>query len=393
MTLTSSRLQTVRPSATVAMTDRALQLRAQGRHIISFTAGEPDFDTPAHIVDAAAQAMRRGQTRYTPVVGLAALREAVAATSTEVRRVPVTADNVIISTGAKQVLYNFFMALLNPGDEVLIPAPYWVSYPDQVRLAGGTPIIVTTSPDRVWVPHTDDLDRDLAPPPRVLVLNSPANPTGAVYPRDALADIAQWASRHNLWVVSDEIYRELVYGDAAFHSPLTLAPPHHRHRILVVDGLSKSHAMTGFRLGFGIAHPDLIAAMSVIQGQSTSCATSISQAAALAALQGPNDFLPDWRNAYTRRRDQLISGLRQLPGVRCTLPAGAFYALPNISAAAARLGADATDIDLAEHLLETAGVATVPGTPFGAPGHLRFSYAVSEDTIAQGLARMADVLP
>ena len=180
MTLTSSRLQTVRPSATVAMTDRALQLRAQGRHIISFTAGEPDFDTPAHIVDAAAQAMRRGPPRYPPVVGLAALREAVAATSTEVRRVPVTADNVIISTGAKQVLYNFFMALLNPGDEVLIPAPYWVSYPDQVRLAGGTPIIVTTSPDRVWVPHTDDLDRALTPPNHDLVHSNTDTPTGAV---------------------------------------------------------------------------------------------------------------------------------------------------------------------------------------------------------------------
>jgi aspartate aminotransferase len=375
----------------MAMTGRATALREQGMNIVGFTAGEPDFDTPAHIIAAAATALRRGFTRYTPVAGATSLREAVALQSSRIRGVSQRVAEVIIGTGAKQILYNFFMAVLNEGDEVLIPAPYWVSYPDQVRLAGGVPVIIPTVEENRWVPSTDAIARAITPKTRVLVLNSPSNPSGVVYPRAAMTAIVRCALENGLWILSDEIYRDLVYGEARFCSPLSVAVDS-RERIVVVDGVSKTFAMTGFRLGWGIAHPDVIAAMATIQGQSTSCASSIAQEAARAAIEGPMDFLPAWRDHYVARRDMLVAGLNRIAGMQCATPDGAFYVLPHVTGAAARLAADATDLTLSEFLLEKAGVATVPGTPFGAPGYLRLSYAVSEQTIAEGLRRIEAAL-
>ncbi|HUT78167.1 MAG TPA: pyridoxal phosphate-dependent aminotransferase [Polyangia bacterium] len=388
MTQLSTRLDEIKPSPTLAVTQKAQELRARGIDVISFSAGEPDFDTPPHIREAAKAALDRGATRYTAVAGIPELREAVAKESATVRGVPCEPAQVVITVGAKHALFGFFLAVLDPGDEVIVPAPYWVSYPDQVRFAGGKPVIVETRVEDGWVLTPDNLSRAATPRTRALVLNTPSNPTGGIYGREALAALTSRALELGLWVVADEIYRELVYDGFEHFSPLSVVDGAGRSRIFVVDGVSKSFAMTGWRIGWGIGDPDLIKGIAKIQGQSTSNATTMAQHAALAAVTGPRDFLDGWRSEYARRRDVIVAGLERMPGVSCPKPLGAFYALPDVSALVAKLGAGATDVELANHLLEEARVATVPGTAFGAPGHIRLSYATSMNAIEQGLSRM-----
>mgnify|MGYP006292719437 CR=1 FL=1 len=383
----SSRLSDIKPSLTLSITQRAQELRAQGVDVISFSAGEPDFDTPPHIVEAAKVALDEGATRYTPVAGIPALRAAIAEKSAELRGVACDPSRVIVTVGAKHALFGCFLAILDPGDEVVVPAPYWVSYPDQVRFAGGVPRIVATHPKRAWTLDPDDLARAVGPRTKALVLNSPSNPTGGLYDREAITAITRRALDLGLWVVADEIYRDLIYDGHEHVSPLSVAASERADRVFVVDGVSKSYAMTGWRIGWGIGDAELVAAIAKIQGQSTSNPTAVAQAAALTAVTGPKRFLAEWRSEYARRRDAIVAGLDRIGGVHCLTPLGAFYALPDVTELLARMGDGATDVDLADDLLDEAAVATVPGSAFGAPGHLRLSYATSMRNIEIGLER------
>jgi aspartate aminotransferase len=384
----ADRLSAITPSSTGVVTERALALKAAGRDVISLSVGEPDFDTPAHIVTAAKEALDAGETRYTEVFGVPRLRQQVAEVSCRDRGVPVSAEQVIITVGAKHALFNFFQTLLNPGDEVIIPAPYWVSYPEQVRLAGGVPVIARTDPKNGFSLTLEELNRLKTPRTRAVVINTPNNPTGAVYEAEGLRAVTESAVEDGIYVVSDEVYRALVYGDRSHVSPLTLAPEEMKDRVFVVDGVSKTFAMTGWRIGWGIGDEEIIAAMAKIQSQATSNPAAMAQAAAVAALAAPDDFLDGWRAAYRERRDTVVDGLSQMPGVTCDRPDGAFYVLPSVSGALRRMGPEATDINLATYLLDEAGVAVVPGDAFGAPGHIRISYAAALETLREAMARM-----
>jgi len=392
MTSLAKRLTSIKPSATLAVTQRAAELRALGEDIISFSAGEPDFDTPGHIVSAAKEALDKGMTRYTAVAGIPELRRAIAEESTRARRVDCRLDQTIVTVGAKHAIYQFLAALINPGDEVIIPAPYWVSYPDQVRLVDGEPIVVQTQAKNGFVLTAEELQKVISPRSKVLVLNTPNNPTGAVYSEQAVREVTLTALKAGLWILSDEIYRELIYGQEKHVSPLSIAPEEMRDRVFVVDGVSKTFAMTGWRIGWGIGSPDVIRAMSKIQGQSTSNPASMAQAAALAALTAPRSFLKDWRSEYEKRRNEIVRRLNDIPGIQCATPGGAFYVLPSVRGVLKRMGAEATDLTLTGYLLEQARIAVVPGTPFGAPEHIRFSYATSLAAIEQGLERMKNAL-
>lgn len=372
----------------MAMTQKAQELRDQGVDVISFSAGEPDFDTPAHIIDGAKQALDTGETRYTAAAGTTALKRAVAAQSEEVRGVFCSSDQVIICAGAKHVLYNFFMAVLNPGDEVIIPVPSWVSYPDQVLLAGGVPVLVQTTQAQNWVLSPDALENAVTANTRVLLLNSPSNPTGGLIPKAEMTAIVEKALSLGLLVISDEIYRDLVYDGNTFVSALESVSDR-QDQIFTVDGVSKTYAMTGWRIGWGIGAPEIVSAMTKIQGQSISCPCAVSQAAALVAVTRPLDYFADWKAAYLKRRNQLVKALNDIPGVTCPSPQGAFYAFPEVSGLIQKLGVAKTDIDFASWLLQEAHIAVVPGTPFGAPGHIRFAYATSLDAISVGMERMA----
>ncbi len=385
----AERLAHIKPSPTLAVTQKAKELQDQGIDVLSFSAGEPDFATPPHIVEACKRALDRGETRYTAVPGITSLRRTVAAQCAQLRHAPCALENVTITSGAKQALYNFFHAALDSGDEVLVPAPYWVSYPDQVLLAGGRPVILPTTAATGFCLAPGQIRAAAGPRTRALVLNSPSNPTGAVYPREVLAAITREALDCGLWIVADEIYRDLVYDGAVHVSPLELAPEAQRDQVFVVDGVSKSFAMTGWRIGWGIGPKELIQAMNKIQGQCTSNATTMAQHAALAALDGDQGFLDGWRTEYARRRDRMVTLLQAIPGVHCGCPQGAFYVMAEVSELIARLGPDRTDIDFSSWLIEEARVAVVPGSAFGAPGHIRFSYATSLAAIEEGVARMA----
>ncbi len=363
-------------------------MRAQGVDVIAFSAGEPDFDTPAHIIEAAKVALDEGMTRYTPVAGIPKLRRAVAEGSQDLRGVPCTPSQTMVTVGGKHTIFEFFQAVLNPGDEVIIPAPHWVSYPDQVLLFDGVPVIVETHREDGFILQKEALEKALTPKSKVLVLNSPSNPTGAIYSKEAVKVIAEVALEAGLIILSDEIYGELTYDGAAFTSPLSVVAPQKRDQVFVVDGVSKTYAMTGWRIGWGIGDPEIINAMSMLQGQATSNPAAVAQAAALAAITGPKDFLSGWREKYAQRRDVIVRRLNEMPGVSCLKPGGAFYVLPSFLEVIEHMGNDATDITLATTLLEKAHIAGVPGTPFGAPGHIRFSYATSMKNIEAGLDRL-----
>jgi aspartate aminotransferase len=385
----SKKIAQVKPSATLAVSSKAMELRAQGREIVSLSVGEPDFATPQHICDAAKKAVDDGMTRYTQVPGIPALREAVAEYFNSYYGTSAGAGSTIVTNGGKQALYNLLQCLLDPGDEVLIPGPYWVSYPAMVELADGVPVVVGAPASQGFKLTPEDLDRAATPRTRALILNSPSNPTGVAYTEAELTAIAQWAVSRGVFVISDEIYDRLVYAPA---EPVSLAPfwEQHPESVAVVNGLSKSFAMTGWRVGFTLAHPDLVKAMSKVQSQSTSNVCSIAQHAALAALTGPREMLGDMCDAFARRRDKAMDVVASWPGVVCPRPDGAFYIFPDVSALYCDRFKNSTE--LCTLLLEEAGVAAVPGAAFGDDACVRFSYALDDDTVVDALTRVGRVL-
>jgi aspartate aminotransferase len=391
----AKRLDVVKPSATMAITSKAARLRAEGVDVISLGAGEPDFDTPEHIKVAAKQALDRGVTKYTAVEGMPELRRAVAAWFAKAHGFEVSPSQVMVSAGAKQVIFNAFHALLNPGDEVVLPAPCWVSYAEIAKLAGAVPVPVLARAEKAFMPDVDAVARAITPATRMMVLCSPSNPTGAVYDELTLRALAELAVRHDLWLVTDDIYRGLCYGGARFVQAATFGPEI-RKRTIIVDGVSKSYAMTGWRIGFALAAPEIIAGMSTLQGQSTTNATAVSQAAALAAVTGPDDDLERMRLEFDRRRRIMVDGLRAIPGVTCIEPQGAFYAFPDVTAFLGKRAPSGKliqdDLALSDYLLDEARVAVVPGSAFFAPGFIRLSYATSQANIDQALVRIKAAL-
>jgi aspartate/methionine/tyrosine aminotransferase len=390
----SARIAAVSESATLAVDAKAKALKAQGEDVIGFGAGEPDFPTPAHIVEAAAAACREPRNHhYTPAAGLPELRDAIATKTARDSQFDVTAAQVLVTNGGKQAVEEAFASLLDPGDEVLLPAPYWTTYPEVVRLAGGVPVEVQTTPESGYKVTVEQLERALTPRTKVLLFVSPSNPTGAVYGEDEMRALATWADERGLWVVTDEIYEHLVYGSARFHSMPVLVPEL-AERCIIVNGVAKTYAMTGWRVGWLIGPLDVVKAAANLQSHSTSNVCNVAQRAALAALSGGLEDVKEMRSVYDRRRRAIVAALSDLPGVLCPEPEGAFYAFPSFAGVLGRpfagLGkAPTTTLELAELVLEEAKVAFVPGEAFGAPGCGRFSYALADDDLAEGMARLA----
>lgn len=377
-------------SEIVRISEAARALQAKGKPVLTFGTGEPDFPTPPHVIEAAHQAALAGQTTYTPTQGIPALRQAIA----DQAGFDCDPAQVIVSTGAKQVLSNAFMATLDPGDEVILPAPFWTSYGDMFTLCGAKQVVVETSADTGFLLTPQALEAAITDKTRWLLLNTPGNPSGAMYSSAQLAALAQVLRRHpHVWVIADEIYQHIAYHPFA---SFVAAAPDLAERTLIVNGVSKAHAMTGWRLGWGIGPVDLIKAMVAVQGQSTSGASSISQAAALAALTGPQDHLTSRCAEFQARRDRVVDALNAMPGITCPTPEGAFYVFPSCAGTLGRKRPDGrtieTDADLCDYLLNDALVALVPGRAFGLPGHFRLSYAYSTENLTEGLARIARAL-
>ena len=385
----SDRLKKLKPSATLAVNAKAQELKAQGREIISLAVGEPDFGTPLHVCLAAKKAIDEGFTRYTPVPGTPDLRAAIAGYYGQFYGVSAAGENTMASTGGKQVLYNLLMALINPGDEVLIPAPYWVSYPPMVELAGGLPVSVPTTPESGFLVTVRDLEAFSTPRTVALMLNTPSNPTGCHYDQAALDDIARWAKAKGIFIISDEVYDRLVY-DPAKPSTLSGFWQKHPENVAVVGALSKSFCMTGWRMGWLLGHADLVKACSKIQGQSTSNISSITQKAAVAALTGPWDLVEEMKVSFLRRRDLALGIIRSWPGVTCPKPDGAFYLFPVLDKYYSAGTPDSAA--LCTRFLEEAGVALVPGSAFGDDRCVRFSYAVADEVLTSALAKVGKVL-
>ncbi len=391
----ASRLDPIKPSITLAVTAKAAKLKADGIDVISFGAGEPDFDTPAHIKAAAAASLEKGVGKYTDVSGLLALRKAIAAELSAVHNTKIEPDQVLVSAGAKHSLFNLFMALLDSGDEVIIPAPYWVSYPDMVMLAGGRPVIIEGKAEDDFAVTAEQVAAACSGRTRALVLNNPSNPTGAVYTQAQIEALAKVVVEKDLLVISDDIYRQLVYGDGKYVS-IAAVSPELAKRTILVDGVSKTYAMTGWRIGYTAGPLPLIKAMAKIQGQSTSNPTHIAQVATLAALTGPQDCVGEMRKAFDERRVEMVKLLRAIPHVSCREPKGAFYAFPDLSHYIGKKTAEGAimddDVQLCDWLVEVGKVAVVPGSGFGAPGFVRLSYACSMQNIRDGVGRLASAL-
>ncbi len=389
----SSRIDGMALSEIVAISEAAARLRASGHDVLALSTGEPDFPTPPHVRKAATLAMQNGVTRYMPTSGMPALRKAVADAA------GVAPANVIVSTGAKQVLANMFLATLDPGDEVVVPAPCWSSYFDMVALAGGETVKLRCGAEAGFKMTPEQLEAAITPRTRWLLLNSPSNPTGAVYTAAELAALGAVLKRHpHVWIASDEIYDLICY--APFTS-FRQACPELADRTMLINGVSKAHAMTGWRIGWGIAPPALIDAMTAVQGQVTSGACSIAQAAAVAAVTGDMQHIDDRRNAFRARRDYVVDALNAIPGIDCPVPDGAFYVFPSCAGVLGHKTPDGTvletDADFCGHVLASAGLAIVPGRAFGLPGHFRLSYAYARSDLEEGCARLqravADLTP
>lgn len=383
----SQRLRSISPSATLAIDAKAKKLKAEGADVLNFVAGEPDFDPPPAVIEAALKAVREPSThKYTPAGGTLSLKKAVAAHLERDFGVRYDPSEIVVSCGAKHSLYNAFLALVNPGDEVLLPSPYWVTYPEQVRLAGGVPVLVECSESEGYRLTARALRAKLTPRTRGLVLNSPSNPTGAVVPRAELEAIGDLVLEKNLWVVSDEIYAKLSYGEVPACFPSL--SPELRERTVLVNGVSKAYAMTGWRIGYAAAPKPLADAMGDFQSHSTSNPSVVAQKAAEAALALPDSEIRPMVETFRRRRDLLVAGLRKIPGTRCPEPQGAFYVFPNVQGWLA--GGRENTLKLADFLLERLQVAVTPGSAFGAEGYLRLSYAVSEQVLEEGLRRLRE---
>ncbi len=374
-------LSRVKPSATMTVTQKARDLKATGRDIISLSVGEPDFDTPDNIKEAAMAAIKRGETKYPPVLGIPPLREAIAAKFKRENELDYKPSDTIVGTGGKQILYNAFLVTMNKGDEVIIPAPYWVSYPEMVAINWGEPVIVSTTLENAFKLKPEDLERAITPRTKWLILNSPSNPTGAAYTRDELKALTDVLMRHpHVWVLSDDMYEHLVYGDFKFTTPVQIEPGL-KPRALTMNGVSKAYAMTGWRIGYAAGPAELIKAMDMVQGQQTSGACTIAQWASVEALTGPQDFIPVRRKAFEERRDLVVSMLNQARHIECPKPEGAFYVYPSVAGAIGKTTPSGktieTDEDFVTELLEETGVAVVHGSAFGQGPNFRVSYATS----------------
>lgn len=391
----SARIGSISESATLAVDAKAKALKAAGRPVIGFGAGEPDFPTPDYIVEAAAAACHEAKWhRYTPAGGLPALKEAVAAKTLRDSGVEVSPASVLITNGGKQALYNAFATLLDPGDEVLLPAPYWTTYPESIQLAGGIPVVVPTDESTGYLASVELLETLRTPRTKMLVFVSPSNPTGAVYPPEQVAEIGKWADQHGLWVVTDEIYEHLVYGEAEFTSILA-AVPSLADRCVVVNGVAKTYAMTGWRVGWMIGPDDVVKAATNLQSHSTSNVANVSQIAALAAVSGDLSAVALMREAFDRRRRTIVQLLNNIPGIGCPEPYGAFYVYPSVKGVlglSLRGQTPRTSAELAALILDEVEVAVVPGEAFGTDGYLRLSYALSDADLAEGVSRIDDLL-
>jgi aspartate aminotransferase len=389
----SKRVQKIKPSATLAVSAKAKAMKAQGIDVIGFGAGEPDFDTPDSIKAAAKKALDAGFTKYTPESGIDELKKAVADKFKRDNGLDYDKSQVIVSCGGKHSLYNLYMALLDKGDEVVIPAPYWVSYPDMALLCDAKPVFVKSTEKNGFKIKPADLKKALTPKTKLVVINSPSNPTGAAYSADELKALAAVLKKHDCYIVCDDIYESMVYDGFKFTSFATVADKALRERCIVVNGVSKTYSMTGWRIGYAAGPKDVIAAMSKIQGQSTSNPTSFAQKGAVEALTGPQDFLKKMVDAFVERRDYAVKALNDMPEVTCQNPQGAFYVLPNFNAYLGLSFKGKTikdDMDLCDFLLDEVKVAAVPGGAFGAPGYIRLSYCTSMDNIKEGLKRIGE---
>jgi len=387
----SKRMARVQPSPTGAVLALATELRAAGRDIISLGAGEPDFDTPQHIKDAAIAAINSGDTKYTPIDGTAALKEAIQAKFERDNQLKFDTSQIVVTSGAKQALFNLCMGLLGPGDEAIIPAPYWVSYPDMVKIAGADPVIINAGIDQDFRITPRQLAAAITPGTRLFILNSPSNPTGASYSKEELQALGAVLAGHpQIVIASDDIYEHIHWGEQPFCS-FASACPELADRVVAVNGVSKSHAMTGWRIGYAAGPQELIAVMKTLQSQSTSNPCSISQAAAVAALQGDQSIVAEMCRAYRERHDWLVGALNDIEGFECRSGEGTFYAFPRVRKALQRTG-HRDDADLTRHLIETADVACVPGSAFGAPGYLRMSFACSLEMLQEAVERIKRAL-
>lgn len=394
MTQLADRTKLIKPSVTLAIAAKAGKLRSEGVDVVNFSAGEPDFDTPEHIKAAAIEALRKGMTKYTDVKGIEPLRQAIVDKYKREYSLEFRKEDVLVSVGAKHSLYNLLQATVNPGDEVLIPAPYWVSYADMALLAGGVPKIISTDESTGFRIKPEQLASALTPKTRVFFLNSPCNPTGATYNHDELLGIAAVLQKHNCLIFADDIYEKIVYGDFQVHNIVALNPAL-RERTIIINGVSKTYAMTGWRIGYAIGPGDVIAAAGKIQSQSTSNATSIAQFAALEAIRGPQDVVTTMVEQFHRRRDAIVAKLNGIKGITCLKPDGAFYVFPNISGLLGKTANGkklSTPCDVADYFLEEAKVAGVPGEDFGSQRHIRFSYATSLEDIDKGCKRIAQTV-
>ena len=391
-TLIAERMSLIKPSPTMAVTKMAAEMKAAGQDIIGLGAGEPDFDTPDHIKNAAIEAIKNGETKYTAVDGTPALKKAIAKKFYKDNSIKYNIDEIIVSVGGKQVLYNALMSSINPGDEVIIPSPFWVSYPDMVSLAGGVPIIVEGKEKNNFKIQPEDIRDKISTKTKWIIINSPSNPTGSSYSAEELRDIGNLLLEYeNIFVMSDDIYEKIIYDDFKFFS-LAEVVPELKDRILTVNGVSKAYAMTGWRIGYAGGPKHLITAMSKLQSQSTSNPSSISQAAALAALEGPEEFLLERNERFKNRRDMVVKMLNECNGLSCIKPSGAFYVYPSCSGIIGKSSKEGklieNSIDFSSYLLESVGVAVVPGSAFGADPFFRISYATSDSILEEACNRI-----
>ncbi len=392
MAFLADALSRVKPSATIAVTQKARELKAKGRDVISLGAGEPDFDTPDNVKNAAIDAIRRGETKYTPVSGIVPLREAIAAKFKRENNLDYKMEQTIVATGGKQVLFNALMATLNPGDEVVIPTPYWVSYPEMVAICGGTNVFAPTTIANGFKLTAEALEKAITPKTKWLILNSPSNPSGAAYTRDELRAIADVLLKHpQVWTLTDDMYEHLTYGDFQFRTIAEVEPALYE-RTLTMNGVSKAYAMTGWRIGYAAGPIQLIKAMDMIQGQQTSGACSIAQWASVEALNGPQDFIRKNKAIFQGRRDLVVSMLNQARGIDCPTPEGAFYVYPSCQDVMGKTAPSGkvlkTDEDFVSELLEAEGVAVVHGSAFGLGPNFRISYAASEQSLEEACIRI-----
>ncbi len=391
----SARISAISESATLAVDAKAKAMKAEGRPVIGFGAGEPDFPTPDYIVEAAVDAARNPRFhRYTPAGGLPELKKAIAEKTLRDSGLEVDPSQVLVTNGGKQAIYEAFAAMLDPGDEVIVIAPYWTTYPESIKLAGGVPVFVVTDESTGYLADVEQLEAARTERTKVLVFVSPSNPTGAVYPREQVRAIGRWADEHGLWVLTDEIYEHLVYGDAEFSS-LPVEVPEIADRTVIVNGVAKTYAMTGWRVGWIIGPKDVVKAASNLQSHATSNVANVSQAAALAAVSGDLTAVDEMRKAFDRRRRTIVGMLNEIDGVVCPEPEGAFYVYPSVKGVLGRKirgRTPATSAELAELILEEAEVAVVPGEAFGTPGYLRLSYALGDEDLVEGVTRVQNLL-